>query len=355
MDGFQGREVDILVLSTVRAAGTFSAPTKINSSSIGFVADVRRMNVALTRARLSLWILGNAKTLQTNHNWAALVRDAKERNLVISVQKPYESMFQSGFKKDPIIENSDNCSKERKGSGKVKNSTWHAEQKQNHSRKSHRSEKGHITSKSCQDKATKVEEYNSTRENVKTSKRVRNEHDLSVKKDHKAAALASSECRTSKYMQSFVTGRQGNESRGRHKKEIETAVLPAEGSIQERGMNDGGKALNKVDMPKDANMKRRQQREAVDALLSSALISSKRTEISSKSLPVRRSVSPNSTTGRGIKPSKLRKGNILCSISLVVKCFSSLVIHCNCHVLSITARTLLSSFIASQTRRLGWR
>ncbi|XP_052181406.1 uncharacterized protein LOC127794403 isoform X2 [Diospyros lotus] len=307
VDGFQGREVDILVLSTVRAAGTFSAPTKINSSSIGFVADVRRMNVALTRARLSLWILGNAKTLQTNHNWAALVRDAKERNLVISVKKPYESMFQSGFKKDPVIENSDNCSKERKGSGKVKNATWHAEQKQNHSGKSHKSEKGHITSKSCQDKATKVEEYNSTRENVKTSKRVRNEHDLSVKKDHKAAALASSECRTSKYMQSFVTGRQGDESRGRHKKEIETAVLLAEGSIQERGMNDRGKALNKVDMPKDANMKRRQQRDAVDALLSSALISSKRTEISSKSLPVRRSVSPNSTTGRGIKPSKLRK------------------------------------------------
>lgn len=54
VDGFQGREVDILVLSTVRAAGPCSAASGINSSSIGFVADVRRMNVALTRAKLSL-------------------------------------------------------------------------------------------------------------------------------------------------------------------------------------------------------------------------------------------------------------------------------------------------------------
>ncbi|XAR49780.1 DNA helicase [Bertholletia excelsa] len=72
VDGFQGREVDILVLSTVRAAETRTTTSKINSRSIGFVADVRRMNVALTRAKLSLWILGNARTLQTNQNWAAL-------------------------------------------------------------------------------------------------------------------------------------------------------------------------------------------------------------------------------------------------------------------------------------------
>ncbi|KAF9662344.1 hypothetical protein SADUNF_Sadunf18G0043100 [Salix dunnii] len=58
----------------------------LSSSSIGFVADVRRMNVALTRAKLSLWILGNTRILQTNQNWAALVKDAKERNLVISAK-----------------------------------------------------------------------------------------------------------------------------------------------------------------------------------------------------------------------------------------------------------------------------
>lgn len=89
IDGFQGREVDILVLSTVRASES------TNSSSIGFVADVRRMNVALTRARFSLWIVGNARTLQRNPHWAALIENAKERNLFVSISRPYDSIFEN--------------------------------------------------------------------------------------------------------------------------------------------------------------------------------------------------------------------------------------------------------------------
>ncbi|XP_019057963.1 PREDICTED: uncharacterized protein LOC104812332 isoform X2 [Tarenaya hassleriana] len=91
VDGFQGREVDILVLSTVRASDTTSGGN--DRSGIGFVADVRRMNVALTRAKLSLWILGNTRTLQRDHNWAALVKDAKERNIIIQLKRPYNSSF----------------------------------------------------------------------------------------------------------------------------------------------------------------------------------------------------------------------------------------------------------------------
>lgn len=102
VDGFQGREVDILLLSTVRAARSNSATSGIKSSSIGFVADVRRMNVALTRAKLSLWILGNARTLQTNSNWAALVKDAKERNVVISAKMPYHTLFKTAFNDDSV-------------------------------------------------------------------------------------------------------------------------------------------------------------------------------------------------------------------------------------------------------------
>uniref|UniRef100_A0A6N2N4K3 DNA2/NAM7 helicase-like C-terminal domain-containing protein n=1 Tax=Salix viminalis TaxID=40686 RepID=A0A6N2N4K3_SALVM len=67
----------------------------LSSSNIGFVADIRWMNVALTRAKLLFWILGNARTWRTNRNWAALVKDAKERNLVISAKPPYESLFET--------------------------------------------------------------------------------------------------------------------------------------------------------------------------------------------------------------------------------------------------------------------
>ena len=94
VDGFQGREVDILLLSTVRASISNSEDQETRTSNnIGFVADVRRMNVALTRAKHSLWIVGNARTLQTNLHWHALVKDAKERNLFVSVARPYSSAF----------------------------------------------------------------------------------------------------------------------------------------------------------------------------------------------------------------------------------------------------------------------
>lgn len=54
VDGFQGQERDIIVVSLVRAN---------DEGSIGFLSDIRRMNVAITRARMKLIILGNAATL----------------------------------------------------------------------------------------------------------------------------------------------------------------------------------------------------------------------------------------------------------------------------------------------------
>ena len=54
VDGFQGQERDIIVISLVRAN---------DDGQIGFLADLRRMNVAVTRARMKLVIIGNAATL----------------------------------------------------------------------------------------------------------------------------------------------------------------------------------------------------------------------------------------------------------------------------------------------------
>ena len=57
VDGFQGQERDVIVISLVRAN---------EKGEIGFLNDLRRMNVAITRARMKLIILGNADTL-TRH------------------------------------------------------------------------------------------------------------------------------------------------------------------------------------------------------------------------------------------------------------------------------------------------
>jgi len=53
-------------------------------TSIGFLADIRRMNVALTRARSSLYVLGHAATLERSDViWQRIVHDAKERDCFI--------------------------------------------------------------------------------------------------------------------------------------------------------------------------------------------------------------------------------------------------------------------------------
>lgn len=57
VDGFQGQERDIIVISLVRSN---------DDGQIGFLRDLRRMNVAITRARMKVIILGNHQTL-TRH------------------------------------------------------------------------------------------------------------------------------------------------------------------------------------------------------------------------------------------------------------------------------------------------
>lgn len=58
VDGFQGRERDVIILSLVRSN---------DSHSIGFLRDLRRMNVAITRTRSKLIIVGSVGTLAGAH------------------------------------------------------------------------------------------------------------------------------------------------------------------------------------------------------------------------------------------------------------------------------------------------
>ncbi|KAI8828816.1 AAA domain-containing protein [Chytriomyces cf. hyalinus JEL632] len=78
IDAFQGREKDIIILSTVRAG---------LGQAIGFLKDKRRMNVALTRAKNSLFILGREVSLSNNDDWRALVEDCQARNMFFDLDR----------------------------------------------------------------------------------------------------------------------------------------------------------------------------------------------------------------------------------------------------------------------------
>ena len=62
VDAFQGGERDIIIISCAR------------TSTVGFTDNSERLNVALTRARHHLIIIGNAVTLQASKTWATVIQ-----------------------------------------------------------------------------------------------------------------------------------------------------------------------------------------------------------------------------------------------------------------------------------------
>lgn len=79
VDAYQGQEKDIIIMSCVRSN---------RDGGIGFVADYRRLNVSLTRAKYALWIVGNAESLgRSSKVWADLIHYCQEHESLVDASR----------------------------------------------------------------------------------------------------------------------------------------------------------------------------------------------------------------------------------------------------------------------------
>jgi predicted DNA helicase len=80
VDGFQGREKEAILITLVRSN---------DEGEIGFLADTRRMNVALTRARRKLTVVGDGATIANHPFYQRLLAFAEEQGV-------YRTVWESG-------------------------------------------------------------------------------------------------------------------------------------------------------------------------------------------------------------------------------------------------------------------
>ena len=94
VDGFQGREKDVIILSSVRS----DRGRTHGKYGIGFLRDARRMNVSITRARASVFVLGHVATLKEEPLWEAMIHDASERQCLLRAHSPIKIWFGTAVK-----------------------------------------------------------------------------------------------------------------------------------------------------------------------------------------------------------------------------------------------------------------
>tara|TARA_B100000683_G_scaffold153700_1_gene148540 strand:+ start:267 stop:2195 length:1929 start_codon:yes stop_codon:yes gene_type:complete len=72
VDGYQGREKDVIIFSSVRSN---------SDGNVGFLSDGRRLNVALTRSKRGLIVVGDPETLRHDENWSAWINHIRSSKL----------------------------------------------------------------------------------------------------------------------------------------------------------------------------------------------------------------------------------------------------------------------------------
>ncbi|KXB07078.1 hypothetical protein AKJ52_01010, partial [candidate division MSBL1 archaeon SCGC-AAA382C18] len=76
VDGFQGREKEVVLISFIRSN---------RKGNVGFLDDVRRLNVAITRAKRKLVIVGDSDTVGTHETYSRLIRYISKNGLIITL------------------------------------------------------------------------------------------------------------------------------------------------------------------------------------------------------------------------------------------------------------------------------
>merc|ERR1712137_1061178 len=74
VDAFQGREKELIIFSAVRSNW---------QGAVGFLADWRRLNVMITRAKRGLCLVGNAPTLRCDTTWCKYIEWARDEGVAV--------------------------------------------------------------------------------------------------------------------------------------------------------------------------------------------------------------------------------------------------------------------------------